>query len=248
MRVLVLIILLQVALIVHIIKTNRNTIWVWIVIALPLAGSIAYIIVEVLPGALKSKTGRKVQEDIKNVLNPNDDINTAADNYSTTDSVINSTKLAEECINKNMFAEAKKLFEKSLTGIYENSPDIMYGLARSEFGLENYSRVKEILDELIAHNPEFKNEKAHLLFALTAEKLNNIPLAIKEFEVLDGYYSGPEASFRYALLLKKEGQKEKANSILEKIIDKAKISGDLYNTRHKKWISQAQSELSTAIT
>ncbi|OIO72489.1 MAG: hypothetical protein CO186_03685 [Zetaproteobacteria bacterium CG_4_9_14_3_um_filter_49_83] len=49
MPLIVLSVLLQVAFIVHIAKTGRSTYWIWIVLMLPLAGSIAYFIVELLP-------------------------------------------------------------------------------------------------------------------------------------------------------------------------------------------------------
>ena len=43
-------ILIQVALVIHIVKTGRSTTWIWIVVMLPVAGSIAYFVLEGLPG------------------------------------------------------------------------------------------------------------------------------------------------------------------------------------------------------
>ncbi len=239
---LIITVLLQVALVLHIVKTGRNTTWIWIVVMLPLAGSIAYFVVEVLPGIFGSRTGRKVRSNIKGVLNPNKAINTATKNYSISDTVDNTIKLAEECLTKNMFDEAKQLFEKALSGLHQDSPDIMFGLARAEFALNNYSQAKEILDNLISNNPDYKNARAHLLYARTAEQLNDINLALQEFEVLDGYFPGPEASYRYALLLKSNGQPDKANSIFEKILTTSKHSGKHYNRTHKEWIVNSKKE------
>jgi hypothetical protein len=42
-------ILIQVGLVVHVIKTGRNTIWIWVLVLLPGVGSLAYLVVEVLP-------------------------------------------------------------------------------------------------------------------------------------------------------------------------------------------------------
>ena len=68
---------LEVALIIHIVKTGRNTTWIWIVLMLPLAGSIAYLIIEVLPGLTGSKTGRKAAKKISTTVNPNRDLKKA---------------------------------------------------------------------------------------------------------------------------------------------------------------------------
>ena len=42
-------ILVQAGLIVHVIKTGRNMLWIWAIALLPLVGSLAYVAVEVLP-------------------------------------------------------------------------------------------------------------------------------------------------------------------------------------------------------
>lgn len=235
-------ILIQVALVVHIVKTGRDTMWVWIVVMLPLAGSIAYLIVEVLPDLMGGRTARKIKRNMAEVVNPNKGINVAAREYSISDTVENSVRLAEECLNKHMYDEAKRLYENSLRGIHKDDPNLMYGLAKAEFGSRNYSRVKSLLDELIERNPNYKNADAHLLYARTAEELGEIELALKEYEVLDGYYPGPEATYRYAMLLKRNGWYDKSRAMLEKILHMATVSGRHYNSLHKEWVSLARSE------
>ena len=86
-------------------------------------------------------------------------MNDATQNYSVADTVENSMKLADECLNKNMFSEAKELYEKCLKGAHKDEPHIMYGLARAEFCLNNFSTVKSILDEIIDKNPDYKKKQ-----------------------------------------------------------------------------------------
>ena len=64
-------IIMQVALVLHIVKTGRNTTWIWIVVMLPLAGSIAYLVVELLPDFFGSRAGRNATRSIPKVVNPN---------------------------------------------------------------------------------------------------------------------------------------------------------------------------------
>lgn len=235
-------ILLQVALVVHIVKSGRNTMWIWIVVMLPMAGSIAYLLLEVLPELMAGRAGRSVKRNIEGLVNPNKGINAAARELSISQTVENSMKLAEECMSKGMYEEARKLYKKSLKGVHDSDPVIMYGLARAEFGLRNYYQAKQQLDELIIRNPGYKNPEAHLLYARTAEALNDMELAFQEYEALDGYYPGPEATLRYALLLKKNGSHERASSLLEKIIHLSEVSGRHYNSLHKQWIVAAKTE------
>ena len=50
---------LQAVFAVHCIRTGRNTIWIWVIVLLPLAGVIAYIIAEILPELFGSRTARR---------------------------------------------------------------------------------------------------------------------------------------------------------------------------------------------
>ena len=46
-------------LIVHVIKTGRNMLWIWAIALLPLVGSLAYVVVVVMPEALGGRTARR---------------------------------------------------------------------------------------------------------------------------------------------------------------------------------------------
>jgi hypothetical protein len=48
-RYLIIPLLLQALLIIHVIKTGRSTSWIYLLIFIPVAGGIAYLVVEVLP-------------------------------------------------------------------------------------------------------------------------------------------------------------------------------------------------------
>ncbi|MGB1311452.1 MAG: tetratricopeptide repeat protein [Leucothrix sp.] len=239
----VLSVIVQIAFILHILKTGRNTTWIWVVMMLPAAGAAAYFIMEILPDLSQSRTGVKAQKGLGKLINPNKDFNHATNNYTIVDTVENSTKLAAEYLNKGLFAEAKVLYEKCLTGIHENDPDMMYGLAQAEYGLEDYAQTRQVLDDLIKHNPSYKNVDAHLLFAKCLVNLNETDAALKEFKALNEYYPGPEATYRYAMLLQSLGQDSQAEQLLEKILQNAKLADKHYRARYKPWINKAKQAL-----
>lgn len=234
-------IILQIGIVLHIVKTGRNTSWIWIVVMLPLVGALAYFVIELLPELMGSRSGVKAQKSLGDLINPNKGIDAATHDFAITDTVENSIKLAKECLNKGMFQEAKDLYEKSLKGIHKSDPDMMVGLANAEFGLNNFDRVKKVLDDLMVKNPDYKNPKAHLLYARTLGNLNETALAQKEYEVLHEYYAGPEASYRYAMLLKKVGEADKSIVVLEAILNKARLADKHYRSSYKKWIRLAKS-------
>jgi len=232
--------IIDVAFVVHILKTERNTIWMYIVIALPFVGSMAYVLIELLPAFYAGPTGRKIKRLFQKVINQNKNLNQAVKNVAVSDSIENRLILANECMKKALFEEAQKLFESSLKGVHKYDPDIMYGLAQSEFELGNYEKSKIILDEIIKENPEYKNADAHLLYAKTAEGLKDFELASHEYEALIKYYPGSEASFRYAILLKQTGDNEKSRKLMNDIIMLANSASKQYINRNKKWITLAK--------
>ncbi len=238
-------VIIQVLFVLHILKTGRNTTWIWIVVMLPAAGSIAYIIMELLPEFMGTRTASKASRKIESIINPNKGINTASKEYIISDSVENTMRLANELLEKGLYEEAAAKYRKCLSGIYEYDAYIMFGLAKAEYGLKNYSEVKQILDNLIKHNPNFKNARAHLLYAKTLAHLGNTDAAIIEYEALHESYPGPEASYRYAILLRDKGNNEKANQILEAIMTTAKVSDQFYKARYKKWIKKAKQAYSS---
>jgi hypothetical protein len=239
----VLSLMIQVAFIVHIMKTGRSTIWIWIVVLLPGAGSIAYVIIEILPELMESRAVRRASRSMEKIINPNKEINAAAQEYSISNTIDKSLKLADECMSKGMHEEAKQLYEKSLVGIHEDDPEIMFGLAKAEYSLDNFAESKHILKQLIQKNPDYKNQEAHLLFAKTVEALGEVSQAVEEYEVLAGYYTGAEAKYRYALLLQQQGHNDKAYALLAEIVNLSKLAGKRFQSLNKKWITLAKKEL-----
>jgi hypothetical protein len=126
---------------------------------------------------------------MEQIINPNKGINAAAQDYAISNTIDNSLKLADECISKGIYEEVKQLYEKSLNGIHEDDPEILFGQAKAEFSLDNFAESKHILEQLIQKNPDYKNQEAHLLFAKTVEALGEASQAVEEYEVLAGYYT-----------------------------------------------------------
>ena len=223
----------QLLLVIHIFKTGRDRTWVWIVIAIPMIGSLAYIAVELLPSFLRSHRGQGVQKDMQKIFNPEKDFNNAIQNYEISDTVKNTSNLADECMNKGMYEDAQKLYTKALAGIYKHDAHLLFGLAQAEFELNNYSTVTTTLNLLMEKNPDYENREAHLLYARALEGLDDTQSALEVYEALESYSPTPEALFRYAMLQRRVGNEEACTKLLQQILRVAKISGDHHNKLFK---------------
>ncbi|HKY92730.1 MAG TPA: tetratricopeptide repeat protein [Nevskiaceae bacterium] len=242
MALLILSILIQVALVVHIVRTGRNMTWVFIVLFFPLIGSLAYFIVEMLPELRHSRTGRKASLALVRTVNPDKDLNAAAERFSVAETAQNGMLLAEAMLAKARFAEARDLYVRFLHGLHAEDPRMLMGLARAQFGLGEYAATTESLDRLKAAHPEHRSPEGHLLYARALEEGGNTEGAIEEYEALCRYYAGPEPFCRLGLLLKGKGEAERAQPLFEKVLSEAKVSGRHYNTIHKEWVAVARRE------
>jgi hypothetical protein len=234
--------IVQIALVVHVLKTGRNTIWVFILIFAPFIGTIAYIIVELLPEWTNSRGARHVRRNMSKVINPNRGLNSASDRFAVADTAANAIHLAQELLQRERYGEAKDLYQGALKGVHSDDPVLLLGLAKAQFGLREFDGVVKTLTELRDKNPSFNSPEGHLLFARAKNELGAKQEAIDEYEALAKYYPGPEPICRLALLYKKNGEMDTARELFNRVLSESKIAGRHYNTLHKEWIALAKKE------
>jgi hypothetical protein len=113
----------------HVVRTHRPYYWIFIILAFPLLGSIAYAVAEILPEFLHSKQARNVVK----LIDPDRDYRTLVEQLDTADTADNRRALAEECLRRGEAERAVLLYEASLTGAHKDDPTLMFGLARALF-------------------------------------------------------------------------------------------------------------------
>lgn len=239
---LVLTYLIQIALIVHVIKTGRNTIWVFVLLFAPFIGGIAYFIVELLPEIMNSRGARKAKRSVTNAIDPNRDLRSASQQHAVADTVQNSLVLANQHLERAQYRDAADLFARCLRGLHADDPDILFGLARAQFGLAEYGNVIQTLDRLKATNPRSRNADSHLLYARAQEESGAIDAAKVEYEALAKYYPGPEPRCRLGLILKSQGDLEGARKLFLGVLGESDVAGRHYNQIHKEWVALARRE------
>src|SRR5262245_20176084 len=115
---------IQVLLVVHCIKTGRNTIWIWVLVLLPLAGPIAYIAVELLPEVLGGRTAKRAARSMKKVLDPHADLRRYESEAKVAGNVASFQRYGEELTRQGRYDEAIEQFRRALTGLYEHDPNL----------------------------------------------------------------------------------------------------------------------------
>lgn len=233
-------IVLQAALIIHVIRTGRNTIWIWVIVLLSFVGALAYIAAELVPEWLRSRGTQRAMRGVRRTLDPGRDLRRAEDEARVTGNVASRQRLAEELLKQGRPAEAAETYRQALTGLYEHDPNLMLGLARAQFAGGEPAAARQTLDELIRHNPDFKSPDGHLLYARALEGEGDATKALEEYRVLASYYPGAEAPVRYARLLGARGRQEEARQVLRELVDHARLAPAHYRRAQKEWLEEAE--------
>jgi len=239
---LILSLLVQAAFIVHVIKTGRNQLWIWVLIipGLALAGILAYLMVEILPALFRSRAAQRAGRGLRKAMDPERDLRRFESEVRVADNVASRQRYAEELVRRERYDEAIAQYREALTGLYEHDPNLMLGLAQAQFGKGDASAARATLDELIRHNPDFRSPTGHLLYARALEAEGNVPKALEEYAVLAPSYPGAEASVRYAQLLKAQGRVAEAQKVVRELLEQARIAPGHYRRAQRSWLDAAQ--------
>jgi len=232
---------IQAALIVHVIKTGRNQLWIWALLLLPAGiGALAYLAVEIVPELFRSRTAQRTARSFRKAMDPGADLRRYESEARIAGNVASRQRYAEELVRHGRYDEAIAQYRETLSGLYEHDPNLMLGLAQAQFGKDDAAAARGTLDELIRLNPDFRSPVGHLLYARALEAEGNVQKALEEYRVLATSYPGAEAAVRYAQLLQAQGERAEAQRVVRELLEQARIAPGHYRRAQRTWLEAAQ--------
>jgi hypothetical protein len=234
--------IIQAGFIVHVIKTGRNTMWIWILIIpyLAIPGMIAYLIVEVLPELTRTRTARRTARGFRKAIDPGRELRRFESEAQVGANVASRQRYAEELVRHERYDDAITQYRQALSGLYEHDPNLLLGLAQAQFAQGDATAARSTLDELIRQNPQFRSPAGHLLYARALEAEGNKVKALEEYRIVTASYPGAEAAVRYAQLLQAQGQREESRKVARELLQQARIAPGHYRRAQREWLEAAQ--------
>lgn len=240
MSIVILSILIQAGLIIHVIKTGRNQIWIWVLALLSFPGIIAYVAVEILPDLFRSRAAQRTARGLKKAMDPGRELRRYETEARIGGNVASRQRYAEQLARHERYEEAIAQYRQALSGLYEHDANLMLGLAQAQFGKGDAAAARATLDELIRLNPDFRSPQGHLLYARALEAEGNVHKALEEYRVVAGSFPGAEAAVRYAQLLQAQGQREEAQKVARELLQQARIAPNHYRRAQREWLQAAE--------
>ncbi|MBI4725362.1 MAG: tetratricopeptide repeat protein [Rhodomicrobium sp.] len=234
---------IAVGLAIHAMKTGRSQWWLFILLLVPLIGSLAYVAIELIPAMFQTRSAQKVRSNIGTMIDPDKEWRERVKQAELVDSADAKRALAEECERRGLWDDAIRLYKAAATGIFADDPAILLGLARAQLGSGDAAASLDTLHRLEEVQPNLRNQEAHLLHARALEALGRTDEALEEYEAVSRYYAGFEARSRYGLLLLKQGRVNHAREVFQEVVRASSVRPVVITPADKEWIKVAKANL-----
>ncbi len=234
---------IDIAMAFHAAKTGRLMPWFYIILLVPGAGALAYVVIELVPEWMGSYQGQRTRARISRAIDPEKTYRALKTELEIADTISNREALAQECLALGRHDEAKAQYDAILTMPLGDEPGYMVGRARAEFGLGRFAEARATLDELRRRWPDWQSGDGHLVYARALEEEGRVAEAVGEYRALSNYYAGAEPRVRLGLALRKLGREAEARTVLSDVIRQMSRAPKFARKTQAEWISMAEAAL-----
>ena len=245
-------VIIQACFVIHALRTGRPYYWVFIIVAAPVLGCVAYYFVEVFPSTRGSATAERAVNrairDIGKSIDPTRELRARAQDVETCGSVDNRLALARECLTAGLGQEAVKLVQSCLSGPFAGDPQIKLLLVESALAAHDHRLGQQTIEHLRAVHPTFKPGEILLLKARLHEDAGEVEPALSTYAEALPHGGGEEVRVRYAQLLARQGRVAMARELFETTLKNAERFNMGYRDLHRDWIAAAKRDLNSLKT
>lgn len=229
---------LQIICVIHCLRKGNSTMWIWLIIFLPLMGCIAYIIMEVL----NRNSMQQMQSGMGSIIYPAGKIKKLEKQLQFSDTFNNRVLLADAYLSAGDTDKAIALYESSLTGAFKDNDHVLMQLITAYFQVQRYNDAISVAKK-VYNNPAFIRSHTHVVYAMALDKSSKPDLAEKEFNMMKGKYSFFEARYQYAMFLLDKNRMNEAQKIFTDIISEFSYLSSFEKRNNRLWFNYAKQEL-----
>ncbi|WP_438424983.1 CDC27 family protein [Aquimarina macrocephali] len=208
-----LIIALQGFCVYHAVKNKNNYYWFFVIIFLPVLGSVIYLLTQVF--------GKKdldvVQDEIVNVINPTKKIDDLQKQLDFAETFQNRVNLADALLEIKDYPNAINEYEVALSTNYDEDAGVVKKLIEGYYQTKNYDKVIFCAEKIMTKS-DFKGSRSQFLYGLALEEIGQSEKAEEQLKQIDQRYSNYQERYTLAQFLVEKGKIEDAKEILSEIL------------------------------
>lgn len=212
--------------------------WIWLIVFLPLVGSLLYIFTEIIQKRhVSSATGS-----ILSFVNPGGRIKKLEHNYNFSGTFTNRIALADAYLDAGMYDKAIGLYEPVLTGIFDNSDGAIRNLIKAYYKTGQFNELVKIAPRIIK-SLDFTKTQANLYYALALEELGRFDEAEAEFKKMCHRFCNYEQRYNYGCFLLRREKYPEAREVFEAAINESEFLSGREKSEASEWIGKAKQEV-----
>jgi hypothetical protein len=232
----------QVILVIHVFRTGRDRFWIYIIIFLPMAGGIAYLILEILIPFFRGSGARRAVGNMQKVIDPGRTLRALEDEARFAPTTANNMRLAEAYLDADRPAEAADILRSCLVGPFKNDETIIVLLAKAENAKGNHAEAIALFEQLESKGVKLIDD-SFLVWADSCEQAQRHEEAEKIYLKAVDSSPGLEARYRYAEFLKHLGRESEMNQEIKRMIEVFERLPSYMRRSEKCWVQTAQKNL-----
>ena len=237
--------LISIALCVHVVRTNQQIFWIFVILFIPVLGSLVYIIAVLVPETVGGTRAKRMGMAARDALDPTREYRTAKAAVADTATVHNRMRLAAAAATLGRHAEAEQLYAEAAQGIHADDPALLLGRANALIELDRAPEALPLLDQLAAEQPT-RTATTSLAQGRVYEALGRYKEADGAYQWAAGRLPGLEALARYAAFLARTGRREEAADHLAEIDRRIERSNPQFRRESRPWRDLAAQALARA--
>lgn len=234
------IVILQIACIVHAVRTN-NSGWIWLILFFPLVGSIIYLASEVRG---VGRGGRKLAGQLADAVQPTRRLEALRAQLEHAPTMNNRLALAEELVRHKRYEEALALYEASPA--HKDDAEVLKQRATVLLAMDRAAEAKATLDHLFDVHPRERTSALRLLFARVIEALGDDEATLEAYEAARPGAIGDEARCRHAGALERAGRRDESLALYQRIVKESAHADGRYRRENREWIQIARAKVDAA--
>ncbi len=238
--------LIAIALCVHVVRTGRESYWLWIILAFQPLGGLVYFLTQIVPALFGGTTARRITHAARETLDPHREYREAKAAWEDTPTVRNQSRLAAAAMHMHRYAEAEALYRAAAQGVHADDPVLLLGLANALLDLRRPAEALAVLERLGNDEAHGRTPPAALALGRAYEDLGRIDEADTALQWASQRLPGFEGLARYAAFMARNGRRDEAREAVQEMDKRLEKLKPQFRKEGRAWRDLAAQALSGA--